>query len=255
MNCIVIPACDVKGIENKEQLEGLLNSLSDFPGTIIVCMDGCKESFTFYFQDNYPNVTYIVNEGNRLGFAPNSNRGLRYAFKELKAERVMLCNQDCVLPRWEFLQDLFKAKGLVSATSTDTEDLETYNQQMTNDRRIQDVEKFAGYCFVIHKDLIEKVGYLDERYVSSFEDDDLILRTHLAGFPVQVINVVINHKGSHIDQNALGGSLTGAYNGERLMFNLQKYYWKYQISGDIPHSGAIAWCKANHDWQDVMFEP
>lgn len=253
-NCVVIPAVGHKP-EHKGFLEDLLNSLKDFPGTIIVALDQVSDAFRFYFEDNYPNVTYIVNEGNRLGFAPNSNRGLRYAFKELKADRVMLCNQDTLVPRWEFLQDLFKAEGLLSATSVENEDLETYNQQMANDRRIQDVEKFAGYCFVIHKDVVEKIGYLDERFVSSMEDDEFLLRCHLAGFPVRVVNVIINHKGSHIDQNALGGSLTGAYNGERLMLNLQKYYWKYQIPGDIPHAEAIKWYTSRFTWQPEMYEP
>ena len=265
-NCVVIPCADTKGLESKQLLEDLLNSLKDFVGTIICCMDGCAESFNYYFQEIYkgnPNIIYLINEGNRLGFAANSNKGLRYAFKTLEAERVMLCNMDCILPSWVYLKPLFMNEGLVSATSVEESfykdqglDLNGLNQSVDDGPGLEYnlVEKFAGYCWVIHKNVVEKIGYLDERYKSSFEDDDYILRTHIAGFPVGALDVYVNHKGSHIDQKVLGGSMTGAYNDEMLMLNLQKYYWKYQIPGDIPHDKAITWAKENHEWQDIMYE-
>lgn len=265
-NCVVIPCADTKGLESKQLLEDLLNSLKDFIGTIICCMDGCAESFNYYFQEIYkgnPNIIYLINEGNRLGFAANSNKGLRYAFKTLEAERVMLCNMDCILPSWVYLKPLFMNEGLVSATSVEESfykdqglDLNGLNQSVDDGPGLEYnlVEKFAGYCWVIHKNVVEKIGYLDERFIAGWDDDDYCARVRLAGFPVGVLNVYVNHKGSHIDQAAHGGSMTGAYDNERLMLNMQKFYWKYQIPGGISHALSPKWINENHSWCEDLYE-
>ncbi len=57
-----------------------------------------------------------------------------------------------------------------------------------------DLEMFAGWGFLIRRDLVERIGFFDERYPLYFEDTDLSLRVLRAGFRiVQVADADLVH--------------------------------------------------------------
>jgi GT2 family glycosyltransferase/tetratricopeptide (TPR) repeat protein len=58
--------------------------------------------------------------------------------------------------------------------------------------------RIAGFCMVIRRSVIEKIGGLDERYaIGNFEDDDFCVRAHLAGFKAAVVkDCYVHHYGN-----------------------------------------------------------
>lgn len=58
---------------------------------------------------------------------------------------------------------------------------------------VREVDGIVGACMYLRRDVIEKVGVLDERYFSYFEDTDYCLRAKQAGYAVVVagdVNIV-----------------------------------------------------------------
>jgi GT2 family glycosyltransferase len=60
------------------------------------------------------------------------------------------------------------------------------------------VERIVGICFVFHRGLMDKIGFLDERFSPGhYEDDDFCLRARLHGFSLLVCHdALIYHEGS-----------------------------------------------------------
>lgn len=241
--CLVVPVTDIKGDKSRDQLERLLSSPC-FPGAEVLCVfDACKRDFVEYFQNKFPFIRTLQNTGNRLNFAKNSNLGLRQIHGENKS--VILVNQDCSLP--PDISPLTTKVGLISAQAVDTLDLPPGTGKLT---KIE--TKFPFYCVFIHKDVMEKTGYLDGVYISGFEDDDMIARARLAGFDCYTCDLPIYHEGSFNDANK-EGSASGAYTVVELSQDrLPKYLTKWQVAPGVNHDNALSWILENHEWSDNM---
>lgn len=92
------------------------------------------------------------------------------------------------------------------------------------------VERLTGFCLLVRREVLAKVGALDERFgVGFFEDDDLCLRAREAGFELRVaLDAYIHHFGSRTFR-ALGIDTARA-----LEENLQRFRAKW---GDERASG------------------
>lgn len=251
MSSIAIPITDIKET-NKPDLEALLDSIEGFPGLVVCMYDSCSENFVRYFEKKFPWTHTIWNTGNRLNFTRNSNLGLRFAHKHANSG-VFLVNQDCVLPKYEVLKEV-EGAGLATPQAVQVpegQDLSSL-QPALFEREVL-LNKFPFYCPYFSKELLDKVGYLDEAFKIVFSDDQYILRTMLAGFPVESVNVKIVHKGSYHDTNKEGTSRSGAYSGNDLGLSLLQYRVQWQIPNDISHDMIIPWCMKNRAWSDKMF--
>src|SRR5262249_1298615 len=60
------------------------------------------------------------------------------------------------------------------------------------------VERLTGFCLLVRREVLEKIGVLDERFGKGFfEDDDFCGRARAGGFKLAVcLGVVIDHFGS-----------------------------------------------------------
>jgi hypothetical protein len=67
------------------------------------------------------------------------------------------------------------------------------------------VDRLTGFCLLVRREVLDKIGGFDERYgIGFFDDDDLCLRARDAGFKLVVANdVYIHHFGSRTF-NSLG---------------------------------------------------
>lgn len=264
--CLVIPSTDYKS-----HCIGLLDRLcqsivaggTDTQAEIVICLDAVGRPFREYFEDKYPDFTYLVHEGNRRNFCANSNMGLRYA--HAKGMSAILTNQDTVLPDWKYLGWLTIGKGLCSTSSVEEADLSklnTLNMETGNPIYTSVLEdnvpanKFAGYCYFINHTVMEEVGFLHEPYSAGFDDDEFITKTLMAGFPAEISNVIVYHEGTHIDQSALGGqSFTGAYGGDLLQMNHYKYRDRWRIPADVSHPQYVKWILANYKFdKELMYD-
>jgi len=163
--------------------------------------------------EEHDNVILILNQENK-GYAGGNNDGMRAA----KGDRIVLLNNDTMAtPGWldSLLEPLEKDRsiGLIcpvtnSAGNEQTVVIPSLNEEnyvevsrrytSKNKGHLFDTEKLGFYCVAMRRDVMEKVGPLDERFgLGMFEDDDYCLRVKKAGYRL-VINegCFIYHKGS-----------------------------------------------------------
>ena len=100
------------------------------------------------------------------------------------------------------------------------------------------------------KELMDKVGYLDQGFVASFEDDDICIRANLAGLPCLETSVAVHH----YHENRTEISTTGAYDQERMNTSGYRLRMKYYIKAEIPHSHFARWVLDHHEWKEEMRE-
>ena len=161
----------------------------------------------------HDNVTLILNSENK-GYAGGNNDGMRAA----KGDCIVLLNNDTLAtPGWldTLLSPLEKDRsiGLIcpvtnSAGNEQTVVIPSLNEEnyvevsrrytSKNKDHLFDTEKLGFYCVAMRRDVLEKVGLLDEKFgLGMFEDDDYCFRVRKAGYRL-VINegCFIYHKGS-----------------------------------------------------------
>jgi GT2 family glycosyltransferase len=60
------------------------------------------------------------------------------------------------------------------------------------------IERLVGFCFLIKREMMERIGYLDERFTPGhYEDDDYCYRARLAGYSlIMAGDTFVHHHGS-----------------------------------------------------------
>ena len=224
---------------------------------IVVMFDGCDEHFVSYFERKYPFIVVCHNKGKAYGFAKNANIGLRYAHKH--GMDCFVLNMDTVLPRVEWL-DAVRGEGLSTPTMIDIENPTCEKVTMANEgqlyvlgdeknRERKPSHKFAGFCIHFSVPLMDKIGYLDEGFIATFEDDDVCIRANLAGFPCEEVDVKVHH---YIN-NRSEVSTTGAYTNFRMQCSKLRFQMKWgTIPATIPHAEYPAYIFERFVWDDRM---
>ncbi len=158
-------------------------------------------------------LIFISLPGNE-GFPIACNKGLRLC----SGETLVLLNNDTVVtPNWlsNMSAALYSSSdvGIVGPVTNYAsgsqqvhypfEDIAEF-QRIAAEVNVPDpskwkrVERIVGICFVFHRNLMDMIGLLDERFSPGhYEDDDFCLRTRLHGFSLLVCHdTLIYHEGS-----------------------------------------------------------
>ncbi|MGA2465064.1 MAG: glycosyltransferase [Thermodesulfobacteriota bacterium] len=190
---------------------------SRYPNFQLILVDNHSQDGTIEYlkelQSRKLNVQFIFNEENK-GFAGGNNLGLKVA----EGEYIVLLNNDTVVTKdWLYVLMSILQKnprlgmiGPVSNTVWNVQKIrsdyhtvdemhkwaEYYTSQQQYDYRA--VNMLGFFCLMIKREVIEKVGLLDENYgVGMFEDDDFCRRAREAGYELGYTKrVFIHHKGS-----------------------------------------------------------
>jgi GT2 family glycosyltransferase len=197
------------------------------PFELIVIENGSRDGSLEYLR-GIEGIQLIENATNR-GFAPAVNQGLAVA----RGDWVVLLNNDTVVPPG-WLERLIahgerdRTIGLIGPMSNHTagyqlvrpvpygEDLGAMEQYAGEFGQRFDGQGLAapraiGFCLAIRRELIQRIGGLDEVFGNgSFEDDDYSIRAQLAGFRVWIArDAFIHHFGSrsYIEQKIDLGAL------------------------------------------------
>lgn len=157
-------------------------------------------------------ITVIENADN-LGFAAGCNQGIRAA----KGSRLVLLNNDTVVtPDWltgmNELLERYPDAGIIGPMTNSASGIqvvpdveytpdslpawaETFRQQ--HRYRVIPQRRIVGFCMLFRRELVEKVGLLDESFgAGNYEDDDFCLRAELAGYRNLIAgDVFIHHEG------------------------------------------------------------
>lgn len=204
----------------KDTLE-CLSSLRriSYPHARLLLVDNASTDGTVEaVRQQFPSVEIIVNETN-LRFAGGNNVGIKYALAN-NAHYVLLLNNDTVVEP-EFLTHLVHHaerdpkigmvgpkiyfydeperiwsaggtiewwKGSVSHIGIREEDLGQYDT-------VREVDYLTACCVLVKREVVERVGMLDERYYIYGEDADWCVRAVRAGYTLLYVpSAVIRHK-------------------------------------------------------------
>ncbi|MDD2338034.1 MAG: glycosyltransferase, partial [Geobacteraceae bacterium] len=184
-------------------------------------------------RENYS----LIENSENLGFSKGCNQGIEAA----TGSHILLLNNDTVVtPGWlsGLMECLHSAAdvGIVGPMTnsisgiqmvpdvsySDTTALDGYALQFRSKyrgRRIP-LRRIVGFCMLFRRELVQRVGLLDERFGSgNFEDDDYCLRAALEGYRNLVAgDVFIHHHGS-ASFKGNGIDFTQAMTGNHSLFS------------------------------------
>lgn len=202
--------------------------------------DGTRE-WLKQLQKAKDNVRVILNEENK-GFPAGCNQGMR----EARGQYILLLNNDVIVTEgWlERMLAAFRkdpSLGIVGPMTNNIsgvqrdpgaryatlEEMQQYAARVAeqNKGKLFYFPRIVGFAMLIKKEVIDKIGYLEETFGSgNYEDDDYCLRAELAGFKAAVVkDAFIHHH----------GSVSFRADGEneylnRLRNNSEKFYLKWK---------------------------
>ena len=227
----------------------------------IIVIDNASSDNTIKELKNYVNIVLIQNTQN-LGFPKAVNQGII----EAQGDYVILANNDIVftegwLERMLEIAEAHPEVGIVGPISNSVsgrqfdknakyesiEDMHKYAAKVRKENKGQFFQfpRVAFLCTLIKKEVIDKIGGLDERFSpGNFEDDDFCLRAQMAGYKTVIAtDVFIHHYGS-VSFKANGESEYA----KRIEINKQKFVDKWSADPEE------IWIKGNKPNQrDVKF--
>jgi GT2 family glycosyltransferase len=175
--------------------------------SIIISNDGSTDGTDVWIRENYPEVIVVEGTGN-LWYSGSLNLGIRYAFNTLNCDFIMVWEND-IFPVGDYFDHLqriletWDGKSLICSKLYyrlepdrifglgGTFDPKTGKKsligRMKKDcpeyEKIMEVDWFLGQGVLIHRNIIEKVGYFDEVNFPQYHADiDYSLRAKKAGF-------------------------------------------------------------------------
>ncbi|WP_256759909.1 glycosyltransferase family 2 protein [Cohnella sp. WQ 127256] len=155
-------------------------------------------------------ITFISLAGN-IGFPAACNQGLKIA----SGDTLLLLNNDVIVTKnWlkNMLSCLYSAENigivgpltnyasgrqLIDIPYTNLEDM----SQKLNDPdsgKWMAIDRIVGLCFLFKRELMDRIGLLDERFSPGhFEDDDYCFRARIAGYQLRIAgDVFVFHHGN-----------------------------------------------------------
>lgn len=211
---------------------------TDLPYEIIIVDNGSTDETAEYLKEIGSQVRYRILADNH-GFAGAVNTGLMMA----KGTTLMLLNNDTlVTDNW--LDNLLaclhsEAKiGMVGPVTNYisgdqqidvpyTEIVDMYEfarrNNESNPARWIRTDRLTGFCLLFRRELLERVGYLDEGFeVGNFEDDDYNIRVRLQGFSLVIAKDSFIHHFGSVSMKATGQQFEGI-NERNMRFYMNKW--------------------------------
>ena len=218
---VSIVILNYKGVDDTIALLDNLSQLEYSNFNVILIENGSADNSAEQLkkiEHNYQGWRFIYNSEN-LGFAGGCNQGIEIALKE-NADFILLLNNDTEVDN-SFLAPLVELSqkrnaitgGLIYYNPDNVEKIWSYGGNLTwgavpghlsmlnvqtqagNLPREQITDWVPGCCMLIPREVIEKIGGLDEDYFAYVEDVDFCLRALKAGYPTYITSKsVIRHK-------------------------------------------------------------
>jgi len=219
--------------------------LTDEPHEIIMVDNGSTDGTVDYLR-SLSDVRLIANESNR-GFPAAVNQGIAIA----SGEQILLLNNDTIVTTgWlRRMLDVLHSDpvvGLVGPVSNQVSGEQQISVGYTQlaeldgwawDRQAQfvpgatpgqhgavDTDRLVGFCLLIKREVIDRIGVLDERFgIGCFEDDDYCRRASDAGYRAVIAPAAFVH---HFGSATFRGS--GVDLRDVLQRNERLYHEKWQ---------------------------
>ncbi|MFQ6033200.1 MAG: glycosyltransferase family 2 protein [Candidatus Zixiibacteriota bacterium] len=221
----------------KKCLESVFKYEKDIEFEVIVADNNSKDHSQKMLKRDFPQVKLIENKRN-LGFSAGCNQGI----KETQGRYILLLNPDTELTPGGFkkmidFMDTRPEVGICGPKMTDQEGnlhlscrsfpsyltaisssqsilnrifpenflSQKYLLRNLDHSQIQEVDWVSGSCLLAKREMLEKIGLLDERFYLYVEDVDLCYRAKKSGFSVFYFPavVVIHHIGKSTEKKKI----------------------------------------------------
>ncbi len=211
---------------------------------IVVVDNGSTDDSVKELKSAFPQLNLIETKEN-LGFSGGNNLGIKFAF-ENRAEYVLLLNNDTVVSP-DFLSqlvqqlDLDSTYGIVGPVIYHEQErqkiwwaggsldfwLNFHAVTTTPQSDVTDLNFQTGCCCLIRKEVVNKVGLLDEKYFLYYEDADYGARVRGIGYKIGLVrDSKIWHKVSSTTKGELSPVNEYYYVRNKLRYgykNLERY--------------------------------
>lgn len=187
-----------------------IRAFTETPHEIIVVDDGSTDGTAdFCLAEKLLCISAPMNRG----FPAACNQGLRAA----RGDAMLLLNDDTVVScKWldNMLDCLYSAPDVgvvgpmtncadgVQRSALRYESIEQFHRlaetlNRPDPSRWTTVDRLVGFCMLIRRDVLERVGYLDERFSPGYyEDDDYCHRVRRAGYRLVLAgDTHVHHEG------------------------------------------------------------
>ncbi|WP_407408732.1 glycosyltransferase [Peribacillus sp.] len=195
----------------KQCLASIKEHTDDKDIEIIVVDNGSSDGTVDHLK-SIPSLKTIFNEKN-AGFAKGCNQGLDIA----TGDTVLFLNNDTIVTQ-NWLQSMLtllysdEKIGMVGPVSnyvsgpqqiavdySDIDGIDDFSADFCqkNIGKSKQVMRLVGFCLLVKKEVLDKIGGFDERFeYGSFEDDDLCLRTLIEGYQLRIAyDSFVHHHG------------------------------------------------------------
>lgn len=178
----------------------------------LIVVDNCSTDGTKEWLEEQNDIITVFNDIN-VGFPKGCNQGIKLA----KGENILLLNNDTVVTeKWLYnLVTCLNSSSKFGAVGPVTNSCAYYQAIETNYSTMEEMQSFSekynvldsskweerlkliGFCLLIKKEVIEKIGFLDERFSpGNYEDDDYSIRIRREGYKLMLCkDTYIHHYG------------------------------------------------------------
>jgi GT2 family glycosyltransferase/predicted nucleic acid-binding Zn-ribbon protein len=208
---------------NRQCLQSVFER-TEWPNFEVVVVDNGSTDGTVEYlvwaQERWPALHLILNDRNH-GFAGATNQGLR----RTAGHHLVLLNNDTVVtrgwvstllrhlharPRLGLVGSVTNAAGneaKVPVSYERVEDMPAWAAQYVrqHDGELVEMKMVGMFCVALRREVLERVGLLDERFaIGMFEDDDFCRRVRAAGFEVACAHDAFVHHWQRASFQRLG---------------------------------------------------
>lgn len=193
MKCdIVIPVWNQPSL-TADCIDSIVRNTGDVDYRIIIIDNASGDETRKYLDNLKPNPRILlVRNNNNLGFVKAANQGMRLS----EAPYVCLLNNDTYTTN-DWLSEMIKVAenfpgiGLVNPSSNNLgqrpakgQSIEGYAETLKKASGLfEEIGSAIGFCMLIKREVIEKIGVFDEIYgMGNFEDTDYSRRAVKEGF-------------------------------------------------------------------------
>ncbi|QXM06348.1 glycosyltransferase [Crassaminicella indica] len=218
----------------------------------IIVVDNHSTDGTVQWLKAQKDIKCIFNEEN-LGFPKGCNQGIKIA----KGNSILLLNNDVVVtPNWlANLNACLYSADDIGAVGAVTNNCSYYQSISVNYKNIEEMIAFSqknnissstkwekrlkliGFCMLIKREVIQKIGLLDERFSpGNFEDDDYSFRIIKAGYKLMLCKDVFIHHFGHASFNKNSNEFSNILTINRNFF---KEKWGFDPWKDLQIQNAL----------------
>lgn len=203
----------------------------------IIIVDNGSENLPNDFENSVKpyNIKRVIYNKKNLGFPKAVNQAIKIADKNTD---ICLLNVDAE-PQENWLENMYETlnnnalAGIVGPLGNEIEN--GYQKEKMVDKDIE-VFNVHFYCVLIFRELINRIGLLDEIFgLGSYEDNDYCIRAMLSGYQCWIsANSLVRHKAHQVfDLNKIDRLELENKNKQLLQNKLIEAFYKYGIELDL----------------------